>query len=135
MLKGKFVIAIDEFPFLIISNPSIPSVFQKIWETILKNKNIILIVSGSSVSVIEEDIIGYKSPLYGRRTGQWELQPLSFAHIRNFLPNYGTEDLIKTWSVIGGVPEYLLKFDPKISFWQNVEKNVITKGCYLYRAR
>ncbi|MBI2584179.1 MAG: ATP-binding protein [Candidatus Aenigmarchaeota archaeon] len=131
--KTKVIVAIDEFPFLIHSNPSIPSIFQRIWELILKNKNVMLILSGSSVSVMEEKVLGYGSPLYGRRTGQWELQPLLFARMRKFFPHCSMEELARIWFVIGGIPEYILKFDPKLGFWQNIRKNFIRKGCYLYR--
>lgn len=126
----KFIIIIDEFPFLIHSNRDIPSVFQKIWELTMKKENVMLVLSGSAVSVMESVVLGYKSPLYGRRTGQWLLQPLDFRCMKEFLP-YSTEDLIKTWFVAGGIPEYILKFDPGLTFWDNVLNNVIKKGSYL----
>jgi len=128
---GKFVLIIDEFPYLIHSNRAIPSVFQKIWELCMKKENIMLVLSGSSVSVMESDVLGYKSPLYGRRTGQWQLDPLDFKHIGGFLP-YSKEDLVMLWSIVGGIPEYLLKFDANLSLWDNVRNNVIQKGTYLY---
>jgi hypothetical protein len=129
--KNKFVLIIDEFPYLIHSNKAIPSVFQKIWELCMKKENIMLLLSGSSVSVMESEVLGYKSPLYGRRTGQWQLDPLDFKHLGEFLP-YSTEDLVMLWSIVGGTPEYLLKFDANLSLWDNVRNNVIQKGTYLY---
>ncbi len=126
----KFVIIIDEFPFLIQNNKAIPSIFQKMWELVMKNENIMLMLSGSAVSVMESEVLGHKSPLYGRRTGQWQVAPLDFKHTKDFLP-YSTEDLINTWFVVGGIPEYLLKFDTGLTFWENVLENVITKGTYL----
>ncbi len=127
----KFIIIIDEFPFLIQSNKATPSIFQKIWELVMKNENIMLMLSGSAVSVMESEVLGHKSPLYGRRTGQWQVQALDFKHVKDFLP-YNTEDLINTWFVVGGIPEYLLKFDADLTFWENVLDNVITKGTYLF---
>ncbi len=127
----KFVLIIDEFPYLIHSNRAIPSVFQKIWELCMKKENIMLVLSGSSVSVMESEVLGYKSPLYGRKTGQWQLDPLDFKHLNEFLP-YSKEDLVMLWSIVGGIPEYLLKFDTNLSLWDNVRNNVIQKGTYLY---
>ena len=129
--KNKFILIIDEFPYLIHSNKAIPSVFQKIWELCMKKENIMLVLSGSSVSVMESEVLGYKSPLYGRRTGQWQLDPLDFKHLGEFLP-YSKEDLVLLWSIVGGIPEYLLKFDTNLSLWDNVRNNVIQKGTYLY---
>lgn len=131
--QGKVILIIDEFPFLIYSNKAIPSIFQKIWELIIKKKNVMLILSGSAVSVMESQVLGYKSPLYGRRTAQWQLQPLDFFCMKEFLPNYKMEELAQVWFVVGGIPEYILKFNPKLSFWENVLENVIKKGAYLYR--
>ncbi len=130
--KEKFVIIIDEFPFLIHSNRAIPSIFQKIWDTGMKNENVMLVLLGSAISVMETEVLGHGSPLYGRRTGQWQVQPLDIIHMKDFLP-YSNEDLVKTWFVTGGIPEYILKFDAGISFWENVRNNVLKKGSYLYR--
>ncbi|MDI6737468.1 MAG: ATP-binding protein [Nanoarchaeota archaeon] len=130
--KEKIAVVIDEFPYLIYSNSAIPSIFQRIWELLLKEKNIMLILLGSSVSVMESDVLGEKSPLYGRRTGDWNVAPMQFPALSKFLPGCGMEELINTWFVIGGMPEYLLQFDPNLGFFGNVEKNMLKKGCYLY---
>jgi len=129
----KIIIAIDEFPFLIHSNKSIPSIFQRIWELIFRHKNIMLILSGSAVSVMESDVISPKSPLYGRRTGEWQVQPINFHYLKDFLPSYSTEDLMNVWFVVGGVPEYLWKFESDKPFFQNIKDNILMKGTYLYR--
>ena len=60
------------------------------------------------------------------------MDPLDFIYLRDFLPDYGIEDLIRVWLVVGGIPEYLLKFNPQVSFWSNVEERVLKKGSYLY---
>ncbi|MBN2734875.1 MAG: ATP-binding protein [Methanomicrobiaceae archaeon] len=127
----KAVIIIDEFSYLISKDSGVPSAFQKIWDLLLKNENIMLILSGSSVSTMETEVLGYKSPLYGRRTGQWQVEPLFYPYIREFLP-YREEELVMVWSVIGGVPAYLRLFDPKAGFWDNVLLQMINKGSYLY---
>ena len=51
----------------------------KMWELDFKHENMMLILSGSAVSVMESEVLGYKSPLYGRRTGQWQVQPLTLS--------------------------------------------------------
>jgi len=91
----KVVLVIDEFPYLIDYNPAVPSAFQKIWDQILKDSNVLLILSGSSISTIETAVLGYASPLYSRRTGQWQVEPLPFEEICHFLP-YPPEELVMT---------------------------------------
>ncbi|MBI5871485.1 ATP-binding protein, partial [archaeon] len=129
--KDKLVICFDEFPYLISYNSAIPSIFQRIYDLILKNLNLMLILNGSSISMMEEEVLSEKSPLYGRRTGQWQLQPLSFVFFKNFF-NYKIADLMNCWFVLGGIPEYLLHFDPSVTFWENVKNEILTKGRYLY---
>jgi len=131
--RRKVIFVVDEFPFLIYSNKAIPSIFQKIWELIMKKNNIMLLLSGSAVSVMESEVLDYRSPLYGRRTGQWQLQPLDFSYMKKFLPNYKIRELAQVWFVVGGIPEYILKFNPALPFWKNIQENVIKKGAYLYR--
>jgi AAA+ ATPase superfamily predicted ATPase len=88
------LIIIDEFPDLIEINHAIPSIFQKIWDQNLKNTPTMLIILGSSIAMMETEVLNYKSPLYGRRTAQWKLEPLKMHHIEQFFPNYNLETLI-----------------------------------------
>jgi len=85
---GRVIIVIDEFPMLIEDDKAIPSVFQKIWDLELENSQVMLILLGSSISMMETEVLSYRSPLYGRRTGQWKLQPLRFHHLRGFFKEY-----------------------------------------------
>ncbi len=123
--ESKIIIAIDEFPYLVEANRAIPSVFQKIYDTILRQMNVMLVLSGSSISVMENEV------LYGRRTGQLEIKPLKFRYLAEFV-DYEIEDLCSTYFVFGGVPEYLLKLDPSVGFWENVSNKILSRGSALY---
>jgi len=129
---GRIAIILDEFPVLIEGNRAIPSIFQKIWDLNLKDKNIMLILLGSSVGMMETEVLGYKSPLYGRRTGQWKLDAFKLTHLKHFFPKYNCEEQISVYGCLGGVPAYLLKFDPQRSFWENCEDKILKKGEFLY---
>ena len=80
------IVVIDEFPYLIEIDPAIPSIFQKIWDETLSSRNLILILNGSSIGMMESHVLGYRSPLYGRRSGQWKLKPFHFKDISGFFP-------------------------------------------------
>ena len=75
----KLVIVLDEFQYLGKADKAFPSVFQKIWDTILKNKNVEVILCGSLVHMMMEQTLSYSSPLYGRRTGQIRLKQIPYA--------------------------------------------------------
>ncbi len=130
--KAPTIIVIDEFPELIEANRATPSVFQKIWDQNLKNTRTMLILLGSSIAMMETEVLNYKSPLYGRRTGQWKVEPLKIHHLHPFFPDYSLEDLIRVYACLGGVPAYLKKFNPQNSFWQNVQQKILAKGEFLY---
>jgi len=80
---------------------------------------------------MEKKILNIKSPLYGRRTGQWDLKPISFKHLNLFLPKSNLEDLFKYYFVFGGIPAYLNKINPSSSFKENITDLIFTKGNYL----
>lgn len=133
ILKNKIIIVIDEFPYLIKSNKAIPSIFQKIWDNILSNKDVYLILLGSSISMMETHTLAYRSPLYGRRTGQLKILPFKFRYLHNFFPNYSLEDIIKVYSITDGIPAYMLTLNPNISFYENLKENILKPGRFLYQ--
>ena len=131
--KEKLVVAIDEFPYLIEKDDSIPSIFQKIIDEIINKGNILLILSGSSMSMMYEGVLSYKSPLYGRCVGKWELTPLRFKDILKFLDNMKMEDIVRYCAVFGNMPAYLVAINKHLSFEENIIENILKKGGRLYR--
>jgi AAA+ ATPase superfamily predicted ATPase len=131
-VTGPCVVALDEFSYLVEADETLPSVFQTIVDDVLTDTEISLVLLGSSISMMEEGVLSYESPLYGRRTGQWELRPLSFGAARGFVPNYDIETQIETYSVLGGIPAYLEQFDPAKSLLENIETHILSKGEFLY---
>lgn len=129
----RFALIIDEFPYLINTDPAIPSIFQKGWdEYLIHNNEIILILNGSSISMMENEVLGASSPLYGRRTGQWKLEPFNLIDIAGFFPRAKLIRLIEIYSVIGGIPYYAQFFDPELNIEENIKSKIIKKGEVLY---
>ena len=132
--EGKrLIIAIDEFSYLVEKDPAIPSVFQLCWDEVLKNTKIMLILCGSSISMMLKGALSYESPLYGRRTGQWKVSPLKFRHVIKFFPKKSLEEIIGFYSLAGGIPEYLNKMDPVLDLRQNILTKVLSKGEFLFQ--
>lgn len=128
----KKLIVIDEFPYMCKGNPSIPSVLQNIWDNLLKDSNVMIILCGSAMSFIEHDILAEKNPLYGRATGIYKMKSMGFYEAQRFFPHYSARDRIAAYSILGGIPHYLAQFDPRISVGDNIKKNILSKGCPLY---
>ncbi len=129
----RIVIAIDEFSYWIAKDKSIVSEFQYLWDNIFKDKDIFLILSGSYVSMMEASVLGYKSPLYGRRTGQLLVEPLGIIHLKEFFLDYSLKDLIRVYGCLDTVPYYLIQFDPKHDFWKNIRNAFLEKTNPLYQ--
>jgi hypothetical protein len=123
------ILIFDEFPILVKNYSRILGLLQEFWDFKRKANNSI-ILCGSSISMMEE-IQSYKSPIYGRRTLSLKVHPLKFKNLREFFPKYSTEDLVKTYAVLDGIPEYLLRFDPNEGFMENLTENFFKKG-FLY---
>ncbi|WP_457741361.1 ATP-binding protein [Thermococcus sp.] len=128
----RVILIFDEFPLLVEHHRPVLSLLQRAWDLKLSKTKIMLVLCGSSVSAMENNVLAYKSPLYGRRTGQWRLTEIPFFHIGEFLPGYTAEDLIRVWGVTGGIPAYLLQLSPEKSFDENVIERVLSKGAFLY---
>ncbi|WP_435361591.1 ATP-binding protein [Haloarchaeobius sp. DFWS5] len=125
------VVVIDEFPYLVDENASLPSYLQGFVDEQLQNTDSMLVLCGSSISTMESEVLGHESPLYGRRTGQIDLQPFSFAHARNVI-TYDIEAAIRSFSVTGGTPMYLLLFDYSQDLRSNIRSQVLSSTAVLY---
>jgi len=130
---GDTILVIDEFPYLVDSNKAIPSMIQKYWDEHLKAKGLTLILCGSSIGAMESEVLGRKSPLYGRRTGQWKLDPLPFRDFIKFFPKTKFSTLIEFYSLSGGIPLYILELDPKKSPYENAREAMASRGSILYQ--
>ncbi len=130
--KQKQIIVIDEFPYMAKENPEIPSVLQKLWDSELKNQNILLILCGSAMSYIEKEILSEKNPLYGRATGIYKMLPMPFRDSSTFFPGWKGKDKIIAYSILGGIPYYLTQFNSSKSLKQNICSSILRKGSILY---
>lgn len=129
---GKKLIVFDEFPYAVYSNKSIPSVLQLLWDETLKDKNLMLVICGSSMSFIEKELLSEKAPLYGRTTGTYKVNEVDFSTAGLFLQGMSLKDKVMCYAILGGVPHYLKQFDSAKSVDENIKENVLSKGCTLF---
>lgn len=127
----KRLLILDEFQYLGKSNPAFPSIFQKIWET-MKNENIMVILCGSLITMMESQTLNYSSPLYGRRTAQIKLKQIPFRYYHDFYPDKSQRELIEYYSITGGVPKYIELFYEEADIYRAIENNVLNRSSFLY---
>ena len=126
----RMAVVLDEFQYLMSLEPGILSVLQKAWDEHLKDAGIFLVLCGSSIGMMERTL-EYKSPLYGRRTGQWKVEPFDIRGMAEMLPERSLEELVKTYAVFGGVPFYL-DLVKGLSVEEAIREKVLRKGEVLY---
>ncbi|MDO4284637.1 MAG: ATP-binding protein [Eubacteriales bacterium] len=130
--SGKKLIVIDEFPYMVKSAPSLPSLLQKLWDESLRHQNILLILCGSSMSFMEKEILSEKNPLYGRASGILKMNEMDFYDAAQFFPRYTPIEKITAYAVLGGTPHYLRQFDDTLSIGENIIRSILTRGSILY---
>lgn len=118
--RKRVVVVIDEFPYLVESVPEIAGILQRAWDLALKKTKLFLAVSGSHYHMMVQEFNSEKKPLFGRTTGQLLLNEVSPDQLYAFLPRYGADQIVETYSVIGGVPRYLELWDDSMPVMKNV---------------
>ena len=127
----QLIVVIDEFPYLVAENDSVPSYVQSFVDGPLQHTESMLVLCGSSVSTMESEVLGHESPLYGRRTGQIDLEPFSFAQAREVLSD-DIANAIRSYAITGGTPMYLTRFDYEQSLAENVRRWILSPTAVLY---
>jgi len=130
-LTEHFVLVFDEFPFLVEADPNMSSYFQYGWDMYLKDRKIMVILMGSSISMMYKHALVYNAPLYGRRTGQWLLQPFTYEDTKNFYPESNFENSFSLYAISGGIPAYAKVFDGGKTLRENIEQYVLPEGSFL----
>ena len=128
----KLVVAIDEYPYLAKNHPAISSEFQKCIDGFLQDTRIMLVLCGSSMSFMENQVLGYQSPLYGRRTSQYRIMPLDYHDSSEFFPDASLYDKLLAYAVTGGVPQYLNVLSHAGSIESGIAQAFFSKNGFLY---
>lgn len=131
-MHERIVFVIDEYPYLAKAKPSISAMLQHIIDHKWNNSKMFLILCGSSMSFMENQVLGQESPLYGRRTGQFKIAPLDYKESAVFHPDLSTEDNALIYGITGGVPHYINKLGVKESVDEALLDNFFDRSSYLY---
>jgi AAA+ ATPase superfamily predicted ATPase len=128
----RLVVVLDEFPYLVTAHPPLATILQRVWDQTMKNSQIMLILCGSYIGMMEETVLGYQAPLYGRRTAQYLLEPLQFKDARLFYPSFHLEDQVRAYAVYGGTPAYLNTLQSQKTLRENILDGILSRGSFLY---
>lgn len=130
--KRRIVFVIDEYPYLAACEKGIASILQLLIDRNHEDSGLFLILCGSSMSFMENQVMGYQSPLYGRRTCQYKILPFDFFEAKNYYRRFQGEDLALIYGITGGIPLYMSMMDENLSVEENIKENFLTANAYLY---
>lgn len=128
----RLVVVIDEFPYLVNANSAISSVFQKGIDEFLRHCPIFLILLGSSIGMMEQEVLFSKAPLYGRRTASLEVREMNFAALREFFPPFDLSQRLAVYGVMGTIPAYLERVEPTRDIRTVIREQILERGSFLH---
>lgn len=131
-LRERIVLVIDEYPYVAKSSNSLASTLQLLIDRYKDQSKLFLILCGSSMSYMEDHVLAYKAPLYGRRTAQIKVQPFEFLEACKYFDNFSDEDKALAYGVVGGTPQYLLQINDRISLKDNIKNIYLNSASFLF---
>lgn len=130
--RERIIFIVDEYPYLAASAPSVSSMLQNLVDSYKHTGKLFLILCGSSMSFMEKQVLGYESPLYGRRTGQIKILPFKYIEAGHFVPRYSERDKALVFALSGGIADYLARFDDSKPLEENIIELFLSTNGRLY---
>ncbi|MFC1522765.1 ATP-binding protein [Elusimicrobiota bacterium] len=107
------LVVFDEFPYWVEGDHTLASVLQKWIDHELPKKRTLILISGSSQSMLYDQMLNRSLPLYGRASFHLHLEPMSYGWFCRTLGfKVAKPESFARFSLVGGVP-YYWKLMPK----------------------
>lgn len=129
--EERIILVIDEYPYIARAVASLASTLQLLLDKYVNSK-LMLVLCGSSMSYMEDKVLAYKAPLYGRRTGQMKILPFNFAEACRYFANFSAEDKALLYGIAGGTPQYLLQMREELSVADNIKNTFLNPNSILF---
>ena len=130
--RERVVFVIDEYPYLAKAEPSISSRLQHLIDHKWQSSKLYLILCGSSMSFMQNQVLGYESPLYGRRTAQFKIEPLTYRETAVFNPALSPEENAYVYGITGGIPHYINKLGIRNNPDEAIQDCIFDRSGYLF---
>jgi len=130
--EERIVFVIDDYPYLAKAEKSVSSRLQHMIDHLWQNSRLFLILCGSSMCFMEYQVLGYESPLYGRRTAQYKVQALTYREMTVFNPALSCEQQALIYGVTSGIPHYINKLNVESDVDAALKENLFNPAGYLF---
>ena len=128
----RIVLVIDEYPYVARASKSLASTLQLLIDKNKDASKLFLILCGSSMSYMEDHVLAYKAPLYGRRTAQFKINPFEFLEACRYFENFSDEYKALAYGIVGGTPQYLMQLDDKLSIEENIKNTHLNPSSSIF---
>jgi len=125
--SDRQIIILDELPYAADADPAMLSSLQYAWDQYFQRSKCVIVLCGSHVRTMQT-MMSMQSPLFGRMTGQWHLEPLPFSALAEFFPKWNADERVAVYSIAGGIPAYLKWLDPDLDLENNIRNVILNPG-------
>ncbi len=122
----RITLILDEFTYLLARTLEMAGIFQNIWDHLLKERNLMLVLCGSHLGMMQRQVLAYQAPLYGRASAQLHLQPLPYGATKSYFPSYDPSERVAIYAMFGGIPAYWERIDQSLSISENIRRQLLT---------
>lgn len=128
----RIVLVIDEYPYVAHASKSLASTLQFLIDKNKDTSKLFLILCGSSMSYMEDNVLAYKAPLYGRRTAQFKIKPFEFFEALRYFKKLSAEDKALAYGIFGGTPQYLMQLNDNLSIEDNIKNTHLNPSSSIF---
>src|SRR6185295_18894890 len=96
----------DEFPYLVLASPELPSVLQRWIDHDAREARLKVAIAGSSQRMMQGFVLSGEAPLFGRASEILEIQPLPPVHLREVFDVPDGLRWVELYTAWGGIPRY-----------------------------
>lgn len=128
----RIVLVIDEYPYVARTSKSLASTLQLLIDKNKDSSKLFLILCGSSMSYMEDHVLAYKAPLYGRRTAQLKISPFDFFEACRYFTRFSDIDKALAYGIVGGTPQYLMQINDSLSIEENIKNTHLNPASSIF---
>ena len=128
----RIVLVIVEYPYVARASKSLASTLQFLIDKNKDTSKLFLILCGSSMSYMEDHVLAYNAPLYGRRTAQLKINPFGFFEARRYFIKSSDEDKALAYGIVGGTPQYLMQLNDSLSIEENIKNTHLNPASFIF---
>lgn len=132
---SKLVIVIDEFQYIAKKDAEFIAAILKLKAKRLYPGPVMILLCSSAVAWAEKEMESCLGEDAVKKIDRRiKLSNLNFLEVVRALPEYPVSECIKVYGIIGGVPGYINRWNPKLDLKTNICRLILSRNGYLYGA-